>query len=230
MRVISSFSRALKTAGVESNFVQGLRVTDEQAVKVVEQVLFQQVNFAIVNKLNEYGCKALQLSGKMNSMIRVEKMKGKDEQGNQIDWGFVGYIKRINPRLIFEAILNGKVPVIAPIGVDESGQIYNINADTVAAEVAVAVSAEKLVYLTDVPGIMRDPSDINTLISTIKESEVKQLIAQGVIKGGMLPKVEACVNSLKNHVSKTHIISGDIRHSLLLEIFTKSGIGTEFVM
>ena len=223
-------SNALKNAGIESAFVQGLRVTDEASIKIVEDVLVNKVNAAIVAKLKEFGCEAVQLSGKMNSMIKVEKMLKKDETGNIVDWGFVGRIKRICPRHIFDAILNGKVPVIAPIGVDKFGQIYNINADTVAAEIAIAISAEKLVYLTDVPGIMRDQKNIDTLISTIKECEVQQLIDDGIIKGGMLPKVEACVKALRNNVSKTHIISGDIKHSLLLEIFTNLGIGTEFVM
>ena len=222
-------SRRLKEAGIESSFIQGLRVTDERAIKVVEKVLVEDVNAPIVEKLKEFGCDAVALSGKTGSMIRVEKMTGADEQGNPVDWGFVGTVKRVNPRPLFDVLLKSQVPVVAPMGVDDDGNVYNVNADTVAAEIAASLTAEKLVYLTDVPGILRDKQDESSLISTIRADEVPELIREGIIAGGMLPKVEACLGALRNNVRKTHIISAKVPHSLLLEIFTDKGIGTEFI-
>jgi len=222
-------SRRLKEKGVETSFVQGLRVTDERAIEVVEDVLVNEVNAAIVNKLREFGCNAQSVSGKTGGMVRVKKMTGTDENGESIDWGFVGSVKRVNPRPLFDVLLGSCVPVVAPMGVDDEGNLYNVNADTVASEIASSLTAEKLVYLTDVPGILRKQDDEASLISTIKTAEVAGLIKEGVIAGGMLPKVEACLNALKNNVHKTHIISGKVQHSLLLEIFTEAGIGTQVV-
>jgi acetylglutamate kinase len=222
-------SRRLNEKGVKSSFVQGLRVTDERAIEIVEEVLVNEVNAAIVNKLREFGCKATSVSGKTGGMVRVNKMTGKDSEGKQIDWGFVGRVKRVNPRPLFDVLLDSCVPVVAPMGVDDEGKLYNVNADTVAAEIASSLTAEKLVYLTDVPGILRNPEDEGSLISTVKAADVARLIEEGVIAGGMLPKVDACLSALKNNVHKTHIISGRVRHSLLLEIFTAAGIGTQVV-
>jgi acetylglutamate kinase len=222
-------SRRLNEKGVKSSFVQGLRVTDERAIEIVEEVLVNEVNAAIVNKLREFGCKATSVSGKTGGMVRVNKMTGKDREGKQIDWGFVGRVKRVNPRPLFDVLLDSCVPVVAPMGVDDEGKLYNVNADTVAAEIASSLTAEKLVYLTDVPGILRNPEDEDSLISTVKSADVAGLIEEGVIAGGMLPKVDACLSALKNNVHKTHIISGRVRHSLLLEIFTAAGIGTQVV-
>lgn len=222
-------SRRLKEEGVETTFIQGLRVTDEKAISIVEDVLLNNVNASIVAKLREFGCQAESVSGKTGGMVRVEKMTGTDETGKRIDWGFVGSVRRVNPRPLFDILLKSCVPVVAPMGVDDDGNVYNVNADTVAAEIASSLTAEKLVYLTDVPGILRDRDDETSLISTIRIPDIPNLIAEGVISGGMLPKVEACLGALKNNVHKTHIISGKTSHSLLLEIFTDEGIGTQFV-
>ncbi len=222
-------SKKLEKEKIQTEFVQGLRVTCNKAISVVEDVLVNDVNAWLVAKLKEFGCAAFPLSGKTGKMIRVEKLKGKDENGKEIDWGFVGKVARINPRPVFDTLLAGKIPVIAPIGVDESGNVYNINADTVASEVASSLTAEKLVYLTDVKGIFRDINDKSSLISTIKNDEVPLLKKDVIISGGMIPKVDACLEALKNHVHKTHIISGKIQHSLLLEIFTDKGIGTQII-
>ena len=222
-------SKKLEKEKIKTEFVQGLRVTCDKAISVVEDVLVNDVNAWLVSKLKNFGCKAAPLSGKTGKMIRVEKMKGKNEKGEDIDWGFVGKVARINPRPVFDSLLAGKIPVIAPIGVDETGNIYNINADTVASEIASSLTSEKLVYLTDVQGIFKDINDETSLISTIKIDEVTQLKKDGIISGGMIPKVDACLEALKNHVHKTHIISGKTQHSLLLEIFTDQGIGTQII-
>lgn len=222
-------SRRTKEAGIEPNFVMGLRVTDEKTMQVVEDVLINEVNAKLVAKLHELGCPAEALVAKHPHTICVEKHTGVDENGNPFDWGFVGNVRRINPRRIFEAILNGAVPVVAPIGRDQNGHAYNVNADIAASEIAGCLSAEKLVFLTNVPGLLRDPNNPETLISTVKLSEIEVLKEQGIIKGGMIPKVEACLEAMKNNVKTTHIVGGDIPHSLLLEIFTDRGIGTQFL-
>jgi len=224
-----NITKRLAAAGIETSFVKGLRVTDERSMEIVEDVILNDVNAKIVAKLGELGCEAEALSGKTGRMIRVRKMTGTDENGAVIDWGFVGEVRRVNPRPLFDVLIAGKVPVVAPLGVDEHGSVYNINADTVASEIASSLTAEKLVYLTDVPGILYDPKDERTVISTIHVEDVPKLKEQGVIAGGMIPKVDACVHALQNHVYKTHVISGFIPHSLLLEIFTDKGIGTEIV-
>jgi len=222
-------SRKLKEENIESEFIQGLRVTCDEAINVVEDVLVNEVNSWLVEKINSLGHPATPLSGKTGRMIRVKRLTGKSESGENVDWGFVGNIQRINPRPIFDVLLEGKIPVIAPLGVDAAGNTYNVNADTVASEIASSLTAEKLVYLTDVQGIFRDINDENSLISTIKVDDVPKLKKQGVISGGMIPKTDACLEALKNHVHKTHIISGKIQHSLLLEIFTDKGVGTEII-
>ena len=222
-------SRRLEKEKIKTDFIAGLRVTSEEAIPVVEDVLVNEVNSWLVNKINSLGHPATQLSGKTGRMIRVDKLSGKNDKGENIDWGFVGNVKRINPRPIFDVLLEGKIPVIAPLGVDVSGNTYNVNADTVASEIASSLTAEKLVYLTDVQGIFKDIKDESSLISTINVADVPELKKKGVISGGMIPKTDACLEALKNHVHKTHIISGKIQHSLLLEFFTDKGVGTEIV-
>ena len=224
-----SITKRLAGAGLPTVFVQGLRVTDAAAMAIVEDVLMNEINAAIVATLGNFGCEAEPLSGKTGRMLRVRKLTGVDEAGAPIDWGFVGEVLRVNPRPIFDVLLANRIPVIAPIGVGEDDQAYNINADTVAAEIAASLTAEKLVYLTDVPGILYDPKDPATVISTIHVPDVPGLKTAGVISGGMIPKIDACVHALNNHVFKTHIVSGLIPHSLLLEIFTDKGVGTEIV-
>ncbi|MCD6506482.1 acetylglutamate kinase [Candidatus Poribacteria bacterium] len=218
-------SRTMEKLGKKSRFVNGLRVTDGETMEIVEMVLAGVINKQIVSLINQHGAKAVGICGKDASFILAKKHMPKPD----LDIGFVGEVVRINPGIIDTLISGGFIPVIAPIGVDEGGQTYNINADTVAGEIAAALKAEKLILLTDVRGILADREDENSLIPTIHEDEVERLKAEGVIAGGMIPKVKACLIALKGGVSKTHIIDGRIPHSILLEIFTESGIGTEIV-
>ena len=218
--------------GKVPEFVQGLRVTDAETVEIAEMVL-GSINKAIVARINQHGGKAIGLSGKDANLIIAEKQETQltDENGKQtdVDLGFVGKIIGVNTEAIVALDKAGYIPVITPIGVGVDGQTYNINADTMAGEVASAFQAEKLIVLTDTLGILRDLSDTASLIPTIHIREVDQFIEDGLIAGGMLPKVEACTTALMGGVYKTHIIDGRIPHSLLLEIFTEGGIGTEIV-
>lgn len=215
-------SNMMKRVGKESRFVDGLRVTDEETMEIAEMVL-GRINKGIVALINQHGAKAVGLSGKDGGLITAEKLR------TDVDIGFVGKVTKIDPHLIDVLDEKGYVPVISSIGVGNEGETFNINADSVAGEVAAALQAEKLMMLTDVRGIMEDQDDPKTLISTLKISEIESLTKSGVISGGMLPKVEACTTALRGDVNKTHIIDGRISHSLLLEIFTESGIGTEIV-
>ena len=218
--------------GKVPEFVQGLRVTDAETVEIAEMVL-GSINKEIVSHINLHGGKAIGLSGKDANLILAEKQQTQvtDENGQEIDvdLGFVGKIIGINTESVTVLDKGGYIPVIAPIGVGVDGQTYNINADTMAGEVASAFQAEKLIMLTDTRGILQDLSDNASLIPTIRMREVDRLINDGCIAGGMLPKVEACTTALRGGVYKTHIIDGRIPHSLLLEVFTEGGIGTEIV-
>ena len=218
--------------GKVPEFVQGLRVTDAETVEIAEMVL-GSINKEIVARINQHGGKAIGLSGKDANLILAEKQETQvtDEDGHQIDvdLGYVGKIIGVNTESITTLDNADYIPVITPIGVGVEGQTYNINADTMAGEIASAFQAEKLILLTDTRGILRDISDTASLIPTIHIREVDQLIDEGFIAGGMLPKVDACTTALMGGVYKTHIIDGRIPHSLLLEIFTEGGIGTEIV-
>ena len=218
--------------GKVPEFVQGLRVTDAETVEVAEMVL-GLINKEIVARINRHGGKAIGLSGKDANLILAEKQETQitDENGKQIDvdLGFVGKIIGVNTESITALDQADYIPVITPIGVGVDGQTYNINADTMAGEIASAFQAEKLIMLTDTRGILRDLSDTASLMATIRMREVDQFIKEGFIAGGMLPKVEACTTALMGGVYKTHIIDGRIPHSLLLEVFTEGGIGTEIV-
>ena len=218
--------------GKVPEFVQGLRVTDAETVEIAEMVL-GSINKEIVSHINQHGGKAIGLSGKDANLILAEKQKTQitDENGQEIDvdLGFVGKIIGVNTESVTALDKGGYIPVIAPIGVGIDGQTYNINADTMAGEIASAFQAEKLIMLTDTRGILRDLSDNASLIPTIRMREVDELVKEGCIAGGMLPKVEACTTALMGGVYKTHIIDGRIPHSLLLEVFTEGGVGTEIV-
>ena len=218
--------------GKVPEFVQGLRVTDAETVEIAEMVL-GSINKEIVARINQHGGKAIGLSGKDANLILAEKQETQvtDEDGHQIDidLGYVGKIIGVNTESIVALDKADYIPVITPIGVGVEGQTYNINADTMAGEIASAFQAEKLILLTDTRGILRDLSDTASLMPTIHIREVDQLIDEGFIAGGMLPKVDACTTALMGGVYKTHIIDGRIPHSLLLEIFTEGGIGTEIV-
>ncbi len=218
--------------GKVPEFVQGLRVTDAETVEIAEMVL-GFINKEIVSRINQHGGKAIGLSGKDANLILAEKQEtqitGEDGHQIDVDLGYVGKIIGVNTESITTLDKADYIPVIAPIGVGVEGQTYNINADTMAGEIASAFQAEKLILLTDTRGILRDLSDTESLMPTIHMREVDQLIDEGFIAGGMLPKVDACTTALMGGVYKTHIIDGRIPHSLLLEIFTEGGIGTEIV-
>lgn len=218
--------------GKVPEFVQGLRVTDAETIEIAEMVL-GSINKEIVSRINQHGGKAIGLSGKDANLVLAEKQETQvtDENGQEIDvdLGFVGKIIGVNTESITALDKAGYIPVITPIGVGVDGQTYNINADTMAGEIASAFQAEKLIVLTDTRGILRDLSDDDSLIPTIGIREVDQFVKEGCIAGGMLPKVEACTTALIGGVYKTHIIDGRIPHSLLLEVFTEGGIGTEIV-
>jgi acetylglutamate kinase len=213
----------LKRLDIESTFVDGLRVTDQATMEIVEMVLGGKVNKEIVSGINASGGKAIGISGKDGGLIEAQAL---DPSGRM---GFVGRVKQVNPQIIETMIENGYIPVIAPVGIDQQGQSYNINADLAAAAIAVAMKADKLVLLTDVPGLLADARDSDSLISVLKISEVPGYVASGTIAGGMIPKVQCCVEAVEGGVGRTHIIDGRVSHSILLEIFTDEGVGTMVV-
>lgn len=221
----------MERMGKKPEFIHGQRVTDEETMDIVEMVLGGKVNKEIVSLINHHGGNAAGLTGKDGGLIHARKKiitQPSDETGEPeiIDIGLVGEVEEVNPEILISLEKNHFIPVIAPIGVDEKGDTYNINADLVAGAVAAALKAEKLILLTDTEGVI---SRDNTLFSTLNKKEVETLISNGTITGGMLPKIEACFKALEGGVSKVHIIDGRVSHSLLLEIFTKEGIGTEIV-
>jgi acetylglutamate kinase len=221
-------SATMEKMGKKPKFVQGQRVTDEETMDIVEMVLGGLVNKEIVSLINNHGGKAVGLSGKDGGLIKAKKklIEKSSGRGNDevIDIGLVGEVTRIEPHIIKSLEKDGFVPVISPVGVGTKGETLNINADYVAASIASALHAEKLIILTDVPGIIDKK---NKIISTLKKQQIKRFIGDGTIAGGMLPKVQASVKALEGGVTKTHIIDGRVPHCLLLEIFTKEGIGTE---
>ena len=222
----------LKKLGKESQFIQGMRVTDEETMDIVEMVLVGKVNKEIVGLINRHGGKAVGLSGKDGNLIRAEKYylseeKEKDTPPEIIDIGLVGKVKEINADLIMSLVKDGFIPVIAPTGVGDGGETYNINADLVAGEVAAALKAEKLVLLTDVEGVWDGQKQ---LINTMDNSRALQMIEDGTIAGGMFPKVKCCLKALRGGVRKAHIVDGRKKHAMLLEVFTDQGVGTEIVL
>ncbi|MBE6512063.1 MAG: acetylglutamate kinase [Methanobrevibacter olleyae] len=224
-------TRSMKKLGKEPKFIKGLRVTDEETMSIVKMVLVGNINTDIVSQICLHDGKGAGLSGKDNKLIEACKKihKIKDEETGEIeeiDLGLVGEIKRINPEILEMYTENDFIPVVSPIGIAEDGTTLNLNADTVAGAIAGEMDAEKLIILTDVPGVLRDPSDPSTLIQRIHVDEIPALVEEGIISGGMIPKIETCVEALNNGVKSAHILDGRIKHTLLLEIFTKEGIGT----
>lgn len=222
----------LKKVGKESAFVSGLRVTDAETVEIAEMVLVGKINTEIVSLLNHTGVKAVGLSGKDAELLKAEKKLAtvrEDGQTRQVDIGFVGSVKEVNTTLLHDLLKEDYIPVIAPIGVGAQNESYNINADYVAAEVAGALRAEKLLLLTDVEGIYGKYGDESTFISTLTQAQAHAMITDGTIAGGMIPKVEACLRALEAGAEKAHVIDGRQAHSLILEVFTPQGIGTEVV-
>jgi acetylglutamate kinase len=220
----------MEKLGKVPQFVQGMRVTDAETMDIVEMVLGGKINKEIVGLINQHGGRAVGLSGKDGGLIRASRLRvrqpGSGGDSPLIDIGMVGKVEAINPHLIQVLDSSGYIPIIAPIGVGDAGEPYNINADLVAGEVAAALKAEKLAVLTDVEGIVDEQK---MLISSLKRAEIAKFIEQGVISEGMLPKVEACLTALDGGVRKAHIIDGRQDHALLLEVFTNRGIGTEIV-
>ncbi|MGC8816949.1 MAG: acetylglutamate kinase [Candidatus Hadarchaeum sp.] len=226
-------SEEMRKSGVKPKFIEGLRVTDEKTMEILHEQLAGKINKQIVLGINQHGGKAFGISGMDGNLIRARKLiyktttsKGKEVE---IDLGLVGEVEKIDPAIIHNFLKAGCIPVIAPIGIDAEGRSLNINADMVAAELAGAIRAKKLVIITDVMGVMRDPNDEKTLISTLTAEEIQTLIQQGIVKKGMIPKVEACLKALQLGVERCHIINGNIPHALLLEILTETGIGTMIV-
>jgi acetylglutamate kinase len=218
-----AINETLKRLNIQSSFnAHGLRVTDDATIEVVEMVLAGKLNKDIVSLLNRAGGNAVGLSGKDGNMLFAQKKLMPDGS----DIGHVGEIVQVNTRILDTLTAAGLVPVIAPVATDAQGGTWNVNADTAAGEVAGALRAEKLVFLTDTPGLLRDVKDPNSLIHQLRVDEVASLRASGIIAGGMIPKVEACITALTAGVRKTHIIDGRVSHSLLLEIFTREGLGT----
>lgn len=220
----------LKKVGKESSFVSGLRVTDEETVEIAEMVLDGKINSEIVTRLNSLGTRAVGLSGKDAGLIQAKKKLAtvyEGEEKKKVDIGYVGKVVQVDTTILRDLIAHDYIPVIAPIGVGERGESYNINADYVASEIAGALKAEKLLLLTDIEGIYRDFEDKSTFISSLHAEEARRCIKEGVIAGGMIPKVEACLMALEKGAAKTHIIDGRLEHSIILELFTSAGIGTQ---
>ncbi|MFC1526994.1 acetylglutamate kinase [Candidatus Latescibacterota bacterium] len=223
-----AIDRRLKESGLATKRVNGLRVTDEATMKVVEETLFGEVNADIVGQVEGLGGRPVGVSARDAGVMFVRRHLAQGEDG-PVDIGFVGDVERIDPGPILDLLSQGMIPVIAPIGQGENGVAYNVNADTAAGEIAAGLHAEKLVFLTDVTGIMKDPEDPDSLISTVHINQAEGLVAEEIIVGGMIPKVWAGVHSVKAGVRKTHIIDGRIAHSMLLEFFTDEGVGTQIV-
>ena len=225
-------TRSMNKMGKEPKFIKGLRVTDEETMEIVTMVLAGKISTDIVSKIGIHGGKALSISGKDSQLIVASKKaphKVTDEKTGEeefIDLGLVGQIDSLNTEIIQMFTDNDYIPVISPIGVDEDGETLNLNADTVSGEIAAEMDSEKLIILTDVPGVLKNPNNPNSLIKQIKIHEVEDLIKDGTISGGMIPKIETCVKAIEGGVKSAHIIDGKVKHSLLLEIFTTKGIGT----
>lgn len=211
----------LKRLNIESKFVGGLRYTDEATMEVVQEVLVSKVNKDLVQLLNQSGGKAIGLCGLDGGMIRAKKMEG-------VDLGFVGEVIGVNTQVIEDVIDKGYVPIIATVAGGINGTKYNINADIAAAEIAAGLKAKKLILMTDIRGLLEDKDDEETLISSVNVSDVPRLRRQGIISGGMIPKVECCVEAVRQGVNRAHILDGRIPHSILIELFCDEGCGTMF--
>ena len=223
-----AITRATDAAGLKAHFIQGMRVTDEATVTVVEQVLSREINPEIVKTITALGGKARGFSGTEIFRCRQLFLKGPD--GEAIDIGFVGEVTEVNTEPLRECIRRSVTPVISPTARGEDGRIYNCNADVAAAQAAVGLKARRLVFMSDVPGLMRDPADPNSVISHLQVEEVDRLRKAGVIDKGMIPKVTSAVAAIKAGVDKVSFVDGRVDHSILLEIFTDAGVGTEVVL
>lgn len=216
-------SAAMEKAGKQPVFVNGLRVTDAETMEIAEMVLSGTTNKGIVSTINSFGAKAVGLSGKDANLIVADRLE------SEADLGFVGQVKQINPGILLDLLDGGYIPVVSSVAIGPDCESLNLNADHAAGEIAVAVGASKLMLITDVPGIYGDINDKSSLISELRSEDAKAMIARGQISKGMIPKVEACITALAGGVERTHIIDGTVPHSLLMEVFTDTGIGTMIV-
>ncbi len=210
----------LDKTGKKSEFINGLRVTDKETIDIVQQVLAGKVNKSLVQHLTKSGGRAIGLCGLDGKMLTAKKLQ------TEFDLGYVGEIEAVNPLIIMDSLKNGYIPVISTIAGGKDGGVYNINADLAAARIAARLNAKKLILMTDVRGLLRDVNDDESLISTVNVSDVPSLKNEGIIKGGMIPKIDCCVEAVRSGVGRTHILDGRIKHSILLELFSDEGIGT----
>lgn len=222
-----AISAEMQKAGLKPEFIDGMRVTDQASIDIVDKVLSTVINPAIVDKITRLGGKAKGFSGK--EVFEAEKMWLEKANGEKVDIGFVGEVVRVKAATLLEYVHDEIVPCISPVACGRRGEVYNINADVAAAQTAIAVEARKLVFISDVNGILRDPKDPLSVIPTLTVKDIDDLKQSGVISGGMLPKVNSCVKALESGVDKIHLIDGRIPHSMLLEIFTDTGIGTQIL-
>lgn len=223
-------TRKTEKMGKKPAFVAGLRITDDETLEIAQMVLVGNVNTRIVSLIGKHGAKGIGLSGKDGRLIVARKKSPQkvliDGVEQEVDLGWVGETERINPEILTLVVENGYIPVISPIAVDTDGNSLNINADSVAGDIASSIKSKKLIMLTDVPGILRNPSDPKSLISQISVEEVKKLVSSEMVQEGMIPKIKACIKAIEGSVEKAHIIDGNLPHALLLELFTDKGIGT----
>jgi acetylglutamate kinase len=222
-----SINRAMDQAGIQPQWIKGRRVTDEKTLEIVEKALAGEVTSFLTNEIERLGGRAVNLNFAGQSNVLFGEKLLLEEGGEKIDLGFVGHVTRVDRNVIESVTYANQVPVIPSMCIDEHGQKFNVNADTAAMAVAQSLGAEKLVFLSDVNGVRRDKKDPNTIIHSLTAAEARELISSGVIDAGMIPKIEACLDTLQRGVRKVHIIDGRLRHSLLLEIYTTSGVGTE---
>lgn len=227
----AAISRAMSEANIEPRFIQGRRYTDEATLAIVERVLAGEVNESIATRIEEFGGRAMPLnfSGTNNNVLYGEKLHLADDSGQPVDLGAVGQVTRVDRETLDNLTYAGQVPVIPSMCETDEGARLNVNADTAATAVAQAVGAEKLVFLSDINGVRRDKDDADSLIQTLPAVEARRLISDGSVESGMIPKVEACLDTLSKGVGKIHIIDGRLRHSLLLEIYTNRGVGTQII-
>ena len=224
-----AITKAMNESGLEPQWVNGRRYTDERTMAIVEHVLIHDINASICETIKQLGCEAMGLHSLSSCVLFAEPLRMTDSQGRKIDLGLVGEVKNVNSQLLKNLCASETIPVIAPVAIDRGGGKLNVNADTAAGRVAAAVDAEKFVSVSDTNGILKDVNDPESNISSATETEIKQMIESGIITEGMLPKVEACLIALDGGAKKAHIIDGRIRHSLLLEIYTEEGIGTQII-
>jgi acetylglutamate kinase len=225
-----AITRAMEQAGLKANFIQGQRVTDEATVEVVERVLSREINPEVVAAINALGGVAQGFAGSDIFTCRKLWLDDKEKPGQKLDIGYVGEVTGVNTAPLLDCIARGITPVISPTARGEDGKIYNCNADVAAAQAAIALKARRLVFMSDVPGLMRDPKDPATLITHLQTSEVADLKRAGVVDKGMIPKVDSAVAAIKTGVEKVQFVDGRVPHSMLLEIFTDAGVGTEVVL